>query len=90
MINHLIIRVQIMTIKWVLEKYLRYSRYSDLYSSGLVEFYKSEKTAPEEFSLFHKIFTPEREFTPGIITRFVFPPTKQESSKTTVDNKGSI
>jgi hypothetical protein len=31
-------------------------------SSGLVEFYKSDKTAPEEFSLFCKIST--RGFNP--------------------------
>jgi hypothetical protein len=50
-----------MTIKWVFEKYLRISNYSGLPSSGLVEFYKSEKTALEEFSLFRKIFTPGLE-----------------------------
>ena len=52
MIKHPIIHIQRMTIIWVLEKYFRYLNYSDLPSSGLVEFYKSEKTAPEEFSLF--------------------------------------
>ena len=58
MTKHPIIHIQRMTIIWVLEKYFRYLNYSDLPSSGLVEFYKSEKTAPEEFSFFHKIFTP--------------------------------
>ena len=63
MIKHPIIHIQRMTIKWVLEKYLRYSNYSDLPSSGLVEFYKSENSAPEEFSLFNKIFTPVSDKT---------------------------
>jgi hypothetical protein len=36
----------------------RYSNYSELPSFELVEFYVSEKIALEEFSLFHKIFTP--------------------------------
>jgi hypothetical protein len=55
-----------MTNKWV----LRYLNYSDLPSSGLVKFYKSEKTAPEEFSLFCKIFTPG-------VYGFINPITKQ-------------
>ena len=42
----------------MVEKYLRYSNDSKLPVSGLVEFNVSEKKAPEEFSLFHKIFTP--------------------------------
>jgi hypothetical protein len=57
MIKHSIIHIQIMTIKWILKKYLRYSYYSDLPSSGLEEFYKSKMTAPEKFSLFRKIIT---------------------------------
>ena len=36
--------------------------YLEFPSSGLVEFYVSEKRAPEEFSLFRKIFSP------GLIT----------------------
>ena len=50
-----------MTIEQVVEKYPRYSKYSELQSSWLVEFYVSEKTAQEEFSLFHKIFIPKLE-----------------------------
>ena len=49
----------------MLAKYLRYSTYSDLPSSGMVEFNKSEKTAAEEFSLFHK------KITPGAIVRLI-------------------
>ena len=41
-----------MTFELVIEKYLRYSNYSELPSSGLIEFYESEKTAPVEFSPF--------------------------------------
>ena len=48
----------------MVEKYLRYSNYSELPSFGLVEFYVAEKMAPEEFSLFHKIFTPDFVLTP--------------------------
>ena len=47
-----------MAIERVVEKYLRYSNYSKLPSFRLVEFDISEKMAPEEFSLFCKIFTP--------------------------------
>ena len=42
----------------VVEKYLKYSNYSELPSFGSIEFYVSGKVATEEFSLFCKIFTP--------------------------------
>ena len=46
-----------MAIGRVVEKYLRYINFSELPCFGLVEFYVSEKMAPEEFSLFREIFT---------------------------------
>ena len=71
MIHHPNIRVKRMIIEWVLRKYLRYSNYSDLPSSGLVEFYKSEKTAPEEFSFFRKIFTPDCLKRKNVLIRYI-------------------
>jgi hypothetical protein len=47
-----------MAIARVIENYVMYLNYSELPSFGMVEFYVSEKMVPEEFSLFHKIFTP--------------------------------
>ena len=46
-----IIHIQMMTIEWVVEKYLRGSNYLELPGSGLVEFHVSEKMALEAFFL---------------------------------------
>ena len=56
MIKHQIIHIQRTAIKWVAEKFGSQNQ-SELASTGLVEFYVSEKTMPEEFSFSPKIFT---------------------------------
>ena len=58
MIKHPLVYIQRMTVELVVEKHSGYSKDSELPSSGLVEFYESEKSALEEFSFIHKIFTP--------------------------------
>ena len=57
MIKHQIIYIQRTAIKWEAEMYGRQNQ-SELASTGLVEFYVSEKTMLEEFLFSPKIFTP--------------------------------
>ena len=52
---------QRMTIEQVVKKYLMYSNYLEMPSSGTEEFQLFEKTAPEEFVILCKIFTPAQE-----------------------------
>ena len=62
-----IIHIPRITIQWVVERCIQ--PYKEL---GLVEFYTSKMTAPEEFSLFCKIFTPDRDIPLGEANALLF------------------